>query len=134
MKSFADNHPGSVTDLGDGTYYVNSNIEELIDEETGRTYFRYDVDLHYWPIPPIVPEEVYAWRLRLSTQIAGLKPSIDGLLDQLTEPEKTVAKEAWNAGVTIRRDSPLVGQLAAALGLSSEQVDELFVQANAIEI
>lgn len=133
MKSFSDLHPGSITDLGDGTYFENSNIEELVNEE-GKPYFQYDVELHSWPTPPVVPEEVYAWRLRLSTQIAGLKTAIDSLLEQLPQPEQTVAKEAWNAGVTIRRDSPLVAQLAGALGLLSEQVDELFIQANAIEI
>lgn len=134
MKVYADQHPGETTDLGDGTYFENTNILELTDQETGSPYFEFDAELKLWPTAPVVPQEVYAWRLRLSTQIAGLKMAIDNLLDQLPEPDKTVATEAWNHGVTIRRDSPLVAQMAGALGLPAEQVDELFVQANAIAI
>lgn len=134
MKVYADQHPGETTNLGDGTYFENTNIKEKTDPENGNSYFEFDAELKTWPTAPSVPEEVYAWRIRLSTQIAGLKPSIDGLLGQLSEPEKTVASEAWNHGVTVRRDSPLVAQLADALGLTPEQVDEIFMQANAIEI
>lgn len=134
MKVFANEHPGEIVDLGDGTYYETSNIVESTDPDTGQQIYSYDVVRKLWPTTPAVPEEVYAWRLRLSTQIAGLKPVIDGLLGQLPEPDKTVATEAWNHGVTIRRDSPLVAQMTGALGLPAEQVDELFVQANAIAI
>lgn len=134
MKVYASENPGPVTDLGNGTYFENSNIVELVDPETSEPYFEFDTELKYWPVEPTVPIEVYAWRLRLSTQISGLKESIDALLDQLEEPAKTIAKEAWNAGVTIRRDSPLVAQLAGALSLTDEQVDNLFLSANAIEI
>lgn len=134
MKVYASENPGPVTDLGNGTYFENSNIVELSDPETGETYFEFDAETKEWPASPVAPNEVYAWRLRLSTQIAGLKDSIDALLENLPAPAKTIAKEAWNAGVTIRRDSPLVAQLAGALSLTDEQVDSLFLSANAIEI
>lgn len=134
MKVHADHHPGEVTDLGDGTYFENTNIQEVDAPENGSTYYEFDAELKVWPVAPIAPVEVYAWRLRLSTQIAGLKSAIDALLENLPDPDKTIAKEAWNAGVTIRRDSPLVAQLAGALSLTDEQVDSLFLSANAIEI
>lgn len=134
MKAYADQHPGDKTNLGDGTYFENTNIHEITDPENGDMKYEFDAELKVWPVEPTVPVEVYAWRLRLSTQISGLKPSIDALLENLPDPEKTIAKEAWNAGVTIRRDSPLVAQLAGALSLTDEQVDNLFLEANAIEI
>lgn len=132
MKAYSDHNPGPITDLGDGTYYENSNIEEFTDEETGATQWRADSVRKEWPKTPQVPEEVYAWRLRLATIAAGLKDDIDSLISNLPEPDKTVAYEAWNAGVTIRRDSILLMQIVLALGLTEQQVDDLFIQANAI--
>lgn len=134
MKTIFDYNPDEIIDLGDGTYLENSNIEEFIDPETGATQWRADSVRKEWPKTPQVPEEVYAWRLRLATQMGGLKTTIDALLNSLPEPDKTIALEAWNSGVTIRRDSPLIASLATQLGLTKEQVDEYFIQANSIEI
>ena len=134
MKTIFDYNPDEIIDLGDGTYLENSNIEEFIDEETGATQWRADSVRKEWPKEPEVPIEVYAWRLRLATQMGGLKTAIDALLNSLPEPDKTIALEAWNSGVTIRRDSPLIASLATQLGLTKEQVDEYFIQANSIEI
>ena len=132
MKTIFDYNPGPITDLGDGTYLENSNIEEFTDEETGATQWRADSVRKEWPKVPEVPIEVYAWRFRLVVTAAGLKDDIDSIISNLPEPDKTVAHEAWNAGVTIRRDSILLAQVASALGLAEQQVDELFIQANAI--
>jgi hypothetical protein len=134
MKTIFDFRPAEIIDLGDGTYLENSNIEELTDDETGATQWRADSVRKEWPKVPEVPIEVYAWRLRLATQMGGLKTTIDALLNSLPEPDKTIALEAWNSGVTIRRDSPLIASLATQLGLTKEQVDEYFIQANSIEI
>jgi len=132
MKTIFDYNPDEIIDLGDGTYLENSNIEEFTDEETGAMQWRADSVRKEWPKEPEVPIEVYAWRLRLVVAAAGLKDNIDLLLSNLPEPDKTVAHEAWNAGVTIRRDSILLAQVTSALGLTEQQVDEMFIQANAI--
>lgn len=134
MKTIFDYNPDEIIDLGDGTYLENSNIEEFTDEETGATQWRADSVRKEWPKTPQVPEEVYAWRLRLATQMGGLKTTIDALLNSLPEPDKTIALEAWNSGVTIRRDSTLIASLATQLGLTKDHVDEYFIQANSIEI
>ena len=134
MKTIFDYNPDEIIDLGDGTYLENSNIEEFVDDDTGTTQWRADSVRKEWPKEPEVPIEVYAWRLRLATQMGGLKTTIDALLNSLPEPDKTIALEAWNSGVTIRRDSPLIASLATQLGLTKEQVDEYFIQANSIEI
>lgn len=134
MKTIFDYNPDEIIDLGDGTYLENSNIEEFTDEETGATQWRADSVRKEWPKTPQVPEEVYAWRLRLAVKNAGLKTTIDNLIDQLDPEQREIAYEAWNNGVTIRRDSPLVAQLAYALGLTEQDVDGLFIQANSIQI
>lgn len=134
MKIIYESQPEPVVDLGDGTFFENSNIEEFLDEVTGTTQWRADAVRKPWPADPDTPVEVYAWRLRISVKNAGLKDSVDYLISQLPEEQSGIAYEAWNNGVTIRRDSPLIAQLASTLGLSEQEVDDLFIQANLIQI
>lgn len=84
------------------------------------------------PAPvPVVPQEIPNWRLRVVAGIHGLKPAITAALASLEEPARTIATEVWFNGNTIRRDSPLVAAIAAALGLTGDQLDAYFIQAAA---
>jgi hypothetical protein len=81
-----------------------------------------------------VPEEVAAWRLRFVVAQAGLKDSIDGGITALPEPARTLAREAWYNGTTIRRDSTLVNAMAEGLEIAPATLDELFRQAAALAV
>ncbi|NDH06592.1 hypothetical protein EBX93_11835, partial [bacterium] len=50
------------------------------------------------PEPAIVPFDVPTWRLRAILAISNLEQSVTDALDQLTEPQKTIAKRAWDFG------------------------------------
>ena len=63
---------------------------------------------------------------------AGLLAGIEAAINALDEPERSHARIDWEAATEFRRDFPLLVQLAAALGLTAEQVDELFSAAAAI--
>lgn len=82
--------------------------------------------------PFIVAEEIPTWRLRAVASMAGLYDAITAALAALADPARTVATEIWHNGNTIRRDSALVAQLAAALGLSADQLDAYFISAGAL--
>lgn len=86
------------------------------------------------PAAPVVavPEEILNWRLRVVAAVHRLKPGITAALGALEEPARTIATEVWYNGNTILRDSPLVAQLAGALGLTSKQFDAFFIQATAL--
>lgn len=86
------------------------------------------------PTPLPVPEEVPAWRIKAVAKLAGIEPAINAALASLTEPNRTVATLAWAEGNVIRRDSATVQQLAAALGLTSEQMDDFFRQADSLAV
>jgi hypothetical protein len=96
-----------------------------------------DGDLTEVPLPP--PDEVAAWRLHA---IAALTPhgditladAIDGLINSLTEPDRTVIHASWHRGTVVRRDSPTVLSLAAELALEPADLDNLFRQAAAIQV
>ncbi len=132
MKAQSYNYPEAEQDLGNGTYFVNTEIEEKQDE-SGRTYWEYSQELRSYS-STAVPEEVAAWRLRAVTTLAGMSQGIESFLNSLPEPDKTVANEAWYSGTTVRRQSATVGAFQQVLELTSEQLDNLFIQAANIEI
>lgn len=59
---------------------------------------------------------------------AGLHDPALAAIEALTEPARTLALIDWNAPSWTRTDPTLVG-MAAALGITSEQLDDLFAQA-----
>jgi hypothetical protein len=60
---------------------------------------------------------------------AGLLPGVDAAIAAMTGTEGDAARIEWEYAQEVRRDSPLLAGMIAALGLTSEQVDGLFVAA-----
>ena len=65
---------------------------------------------------------------RLALAAAGLLTQIEALI--ASQPE--TVKITWEYAIEWRSDDPLIAQLAALLGLSSEQIRALFVAAKTI--
>lgn len=82
----------------------------------------------------ILPQEIQLWRVRTILKLSGLESNIETALNGLDEPMKTGALYVWNYGTTIERGSATVQLLQYVLGLNDTQVDDIFIQANAIQI
>lgn len=79
--------------------------------------------------PAPVPDVVTPRQIRWALNAAGLRGTVEGAIaaaDQNT-------KDAWEFSNEVRRDNPLLNGLAAALGMSSEQLDDLFRLAASFE-
>lgn len=83
---------------------------------------------------PVVPNEVPTWRLRAILAVNNLENAVTSALDQLSEPNKTIAKKAWDYGSNTERQSPTVDFIKGVLNLTDAQVDDIFVQAANIVI
>jgi hypothetical protein len=89
--------------------------------------------VQYVDMPAItVPYEVQLWRIRTVLKLMQLETQIETALEALPEPSKTAANYIWNYGTTVERSSQTVLLLQSALQLTDEQVDDLFVQSEAI--
>ena len=78
--------------------------------------------------PQPVPEEVPQWQARTALLRAGLLTQIEAAVAQASQEVKI----AWEYAPNIRRDSAFVAAMAAALGLTDQQLDDLFRAAAAI--
>lgn len=88
--------------------------------------------------PPVVqdltPQSITNWRAKAVIEIAGLTSQVEAALAAMQGPEGIIARAAWNGNADFDRQGATVVSLAAAIGLTSAQIDALFIQAAAISV
>lgn len=88
----------------------------------------YDVQM----INPFVPPFVSMRQARLALLNAGLLTTVNAAVAAMAGVEGDAARIEWEYATTVERNSPLVVGLGAALSLSNEQLDQLFVAAGGL--
>jgi hypothetical protein len=81
-----------------------------------------------------VPIEVPLWRIRVVLKLIGKEEIIEQALNQLEEPTKTAAIYIWQHGNVVERKSNTVLFLQSVIEMTNEEVDNIFIQANNIQI
>lgn len=84
------------------------------------------------PPPVVVPQVVTMRQARLALLGAGLLPQVETAINALPEPQRSAARIEWDYSSEVHRDRTFVQQLGAALGLTDQQLDDLFTQAAAL--
>lgn len=85
------------------------------------------------PTPaPTVPKVVTMRQARLALLGAGLLPGVTAAINVMESPMKEAAQIEWEYSQTVERNRGFVLLLGAALGLTSLQLDNLFVAAGAL--
>ena len=76
------------------------------------------------PITPPIPEQVS----RLQARLALIEVDLwDAVVAYFADPDRTPAEMAfWEDAQTWRRADPVIAAAGTALGLTAEQIDELF--------
>ena len=83
---------------------------------------------------PPVPERVSArqirlWLVRHGVSLAAVDAAIDAIPDQL---QRDSVRVEWDYAPYVERSHPMLIPLAAALGLTEQQVDQAFIEASSI--
>jgi hypothetical protein len=84
----------------------------------------------YVPPPPPIPASVTRFQALATLSAAGHLPTIRTYIATLGEDD--ITRLAWESAAEWERTSPTVNALAAMLGLSDAQVDELFIAASQV--
>jgi hypothetical protein len=79
---------------------------------------------------PRVPLTIEMRQCRLALLSAGMLDQAKATLAAMTGPEGEAARINWEFSTSVRRDSALVSATAKALGLTSGQLDQLFIGAS----
>lgn len=74
---------------------------------------------------PAVPVSVSRFQAKAAMLQAGMLDQVEALI----AGGDAVTQLAWAEAVEYRRDSPLINSLAAAMDMTAEQVDALFIAA-----
>lgn len=78
---------------------------------------------------PTVPASVSMRQARLALLGAGLLASVDAAIAAMSSPAKEATQIEWDYASEVQRGNALIASLAAGLGLTETQVDDLFVVA-----
>jgi hypothetical protein len=91
------------------------------------------------PAPPAlvvaVPQSVSMYQAQFvlyNTPSATAGKSLLDLANAAIESAGPLAALAWSKAAQINRDSPMMAQVASALGMTDKQIDDLFVAAAAV--
>lgn len=84
------------------------------------------------PAPRVVPQEVPRKSAKLALLNGGHLAAVVAYVDSLPEPEKTAALIHLNDSDVYHRGHAFVAAMQSVLALTDEQVDDLFVEADAI--
>lgn len=79
-----------------------------------------------------VPAFVTMRQARLALHAAGLLTQVQAVIDAQEDPPKTAMQIEWDYSSDVYRDKEFVVTLGAALGLTSDELDELFIAAAAL--
>lgn len=93
-------------------------VEEVIEETT----------------TAVADYEVALWRIKSVLKLMGMEASIQAAIEQMNEPDRTVAATAWEYAYTIARNSATVGFVQKVLQLKDEEVTAIFEQAQLIDV
>lgn len=80
-------------------------------------------------IPLEVPKSVTIRQARLALLKSGLLDQVNAALNSLQGAEGEAARIEWEYSQEVWRNRPFVILLGEVLGLTSEQIDDLFIEA-----
>lgn len=81
-----------------------------------------------------VPSSIKAWQAKAVLKMQGMLGSAEAAIAGLPEPQKAIVESAWLNQADFDRNSATISSLAAVLSITAEQMDEMFIQAAALEI
>lgn len=82
---------------------------------------------------PQVPHSVTRKAARLALLNSGKFHTVQTAISSLNDPDRTRTQIEWDDSTMFERASPTVILLGTAIGLSSDDLDQLFIQAAALQ-
>lgn len=102
--------------------YFNFDTREYYEGATQEELDEYNKSL--------VPEVVTKLQLKIQLTLSGFDLTlIDNAINQLPEPQRSLTSISWNDATLFERNNQLLISLATQLGLTSLDLDNIFISA-----
>lgn len=98
--------------------------EEWLDED--------DAEVVAFRSPVPGAPDLLPYQFRAMLELSGYKDDLDAYVDGLEGLEKIVARAKLDSALSFRRDNELVEAARVAIGISTEDLDALWLQAAAL--
>jgi hypothetical protein len=85
----------------------------------------------YVPPPPAIPQQVPMWAVRTVLQNDGRFDEINAIIAGSSD---LALKNVWEYGNFADRNSTAINTIAYTLGLTEQQVDQMFIDANNLSV
>jgi hypothetical protein len=108
-----------------GEYQYPANWIELATEQEKTAL---GLELYVEPTP--VPSVVSMRQARLALLQQGLLSSVNTAIESIQGAAGDAARVEWEYAAEVKIDSPLVVSLGSSLGLTQQQINDLFILAN----
>jgi hypothetical protein len=121
-----DSIPVEAVEVDDALFF------QTINEPDGQWTLNADGSIAKEPLPPAplyIPSVVTMRQARLALLGSGLLTTVNNAVAAMTGNPGEAARIEWEYATEVRRDSPLVDGLSAALSLDAETLDSLFTTA-----
>lgn len=114
--------------------YLGNKIGVLeLPDGTSEAVWAYRLSIYARPPKSSVPESVTPSQIRVALIMSGIPlESVESAMEQLPDPQKSIAQTKWEYSTVVLRKDPLVDEIAPIIGLTSQQVDEIFVLASSL--
>lgn len=123
-----ENMPADVVEITDEFYL------ELLEGQSNGKVIDWSGNLPVLTIPDIVisiPQEVTKFQAKVALYQSGLLEAVEA---EISKPETQMEmKLAWQDAQTFKRTSSFVIGMASLLGLTEQQLDDLFILAASVE-
>lgn len=97
---------------------------EHIDADTGEATYT-----EKYPDKPIVPQVLSRAQARGALILAGLIDQVQSAIDSIEDPlQRALVQNDWDNRLDFQRDYPHLLSIASAMGLTDEQIDQLFIE------
>lgn len=104
--------------------YINGNLVDLTEQQ---------IQEYEQSQNTIVPDKVTPLQARKALLAVGLLDTIESAIEAISDPEqKRLTRMSWEFATAIYRNDPLISSMAATMGMTSQQIDQLFIDASKI--
>jgi hypothetical protein len=120
---------GDITRLSDG-FVITAPYDEPEYLEYADWVIAGNTPEEFYQEVKVVPETVSRFQARAALYVSGYLATIEQVMQDINTP--MLSKLAWQDAQEFRRDSTLANSMGQFLGLTSDQLDDLFIQAASI--